>query len=714
VFNNKSTAPISQTQKSSAASTIDAAWAGVQTQSVSVQDAALISKMSKLPAFQQGGITADGSVWARFTDGTPIVFVTNDPEAVAKASFKSASYSQAAAKSLSSNLSRHAKPRDPGDLLITNNKAYVIDTSEPALGSPGAAIGTEIGQFGYAVSTLKGSLADWATVSDAGVLIALTRGDIFNNKYYLVSSDVETPALDTQYASMLKSGQLLISHIRVADTVTTGHMESRYSLDSDYLESLPNAKTMFSQVSLFINGSGSGTSSPGLAMASTLESSSGLSAYGGWNAPVLSYDTFETLEFFFDRALGLDLVAPIDPSNPPPQLFSEVYSMMGSAQRQDGTNSTMSTGAPQLNPRTGATVAPAWSWSFGSGFTRATMVPSVDTLEENDVAGTLTIDGNFGPNQGAVLISGNYLTIKSWTPDQIVTNVPSSAGKLRVYGPTSVTGYIKSNQVSFTPLTVDITPTTAVDFGAQQVFTAKVTGTLPSSGVTYQWTLTGDGSLAGGSPVVTTKPMVTYTAPKVAGSATLAVNVLDASKNILVKGSLTIPIGDVGVLKITNNFTGASASFNGTYTLTQLPVQASTQGCFVELIPSWNNGYAINMYYTGYPKSTGSNPFQLIWLETSGPIGSTSNYANGILTQWGYGVPGEGPGTSSATYQGAGSYNVSSVNDKNGVTTVTYSFNFSYASGTSSGIGTFIYPDASVTTYHNPSALLPKLLSGRN
>ena len=167
---------------------------------------------------------------------------------------------------------------------------------------------------------------------------------------------------------------------------------------------------------------------------------------------------------------------------------------------------------------------------------------------------------------------------------------------------------------------------------------------------------------------------------------------LDSSKNVLAQASLPIAIGNVGIMKITNNFTNYSSTYNGTYTLTQLPVKAGTP-CYVTSIPSWGNGYAVNLAYSGLPNSGG----EVIWLNTTGGIGGNiTNYSNGVLSEWGYGVPGS---YGESSLLGSGNFNIVNLTDKGGITTITFSFSYTGANGTSSGPGTFIYPDSAVTTY---------------
>ena len=89
-----------------------------------------------------------------------------------------------------------------------------------------------------------------------------------------------------------------------------------------------------------------------------------------------------------------------------------------------------------------------------------------------------------------------------------------------------------------------ITPNSPqLDPKATQAFTVSPSaGTYPN-GVTFTWTLTGNGSLGGGSSVVTTKPQITYTAPASDTNDTLDVTVKDATGKAISKAGTTITVG---------------------------------------------------------------------------------------------------------------------------------------------------------------------------
>ena len=83
-----------------------------------------------------------------------------------------------------------------------------------------------------------------------------------------------------------------------------------------------------------------------------------------------------------------------------------------------------------------------------------------------------------------------------------------------------------------------------VRYNAAQVFTvAPLAGAYPA-GVTYTWTLTGNGKIGGANPVVTNQPQITYTAPASASNDALVVTVKDAAGKVLATAGTTITVAN--------------------------------------------------------------------------------------------------------------------------------------------------------------------------
>jgi hypothetical protein len=81
-----------------------------------------------------------------------------------------------------------------------------------------------------------------------------------------------------------------------------------------------------------------------------------------------------------------------------------------------------------------------------------------------------------------------------------------------------------------------------VSQSASQVFTVSPDGWSPPAGVTYQWTLSGVGSIGTNNAVSTPSGSITYTAPGSAGAATLSVSIVTAEGATIGAGSTSITV----------------------------------------------------------------------------------------------------------------------------------------------------------------------------
>jgi hypothetical protein len=111
--------------------------------------------------------------------------------------------------------------------------------------------------------------------------------------------------------------------------------------------------------------------------------------------------------------------------------------------------------------------------------------------------------------------------------------------------------------------------------GSDTTFTVTVQGTLPA-GATYQWTLSGVGSIGAASPVVTTAPTIVYTAPIQGSPATLSVSVLDAKGNTVGSGTTAITITNPWVGIWVGNTVSTCGYYSGPQTFDITVVNATT------------------------------------------------------------------------------------------------------------------------------------------
>jgi hypothetical protein len=120
---------------------------------------------------------------------------------------------------------------------------------------------------------------------------------------------------------------------------------------------------------------------------------------------------------------------------------------------------------------------------------------------------------------------------------QVFTGGNCDITKGQALNPVSTTVTIKPVEALITPAGPMVQPDSTTTF---TVSIAPLT--LPAGG-SYQWTLSGAGSIGSGATVTTAAPSLSYSAPSTAGSATLAVSVLDSTGTVIAKAATLITIG---------------------------------------------------------------------------------------------------------------------------------------------------------------------------
>jgi len=201
---------------------------------------------------------------------------------------------------------------------------------------------------------------------------------------------------------------------------------------------------MFANNSLMFNMGCSGMSSSGITFANSLSTTNGLSVYGGWSKPSITYDGDETSSFFFDRALGLNQFAPVDPTNPPPDDWAGILTIMQNSNRASGVGYNLATSVPADSEKSPIAV---FAFQNPGGSALTTIIPSIAGFTVDLPSNTLTLQGSFGSGQGSVTLDGDPLTVNAWSNSSITTVLPSaSSGKLQVFSPLS----LESNQFPYT------------------------------------------------------------------------------------------------------------------------------------------------------------------------------------------------------------------------------------------------------------------------
>ena len=212
----------------------------------------------------------------------------------------------------------------------------------------------------------------------------------------------------------------------------------------------------------------------------------GAGAAVGWTKPVADISAFDTALFFYDRLLGTNTVAPLDPLDYPLSVQELVTDL---AQTLDpNTQSPFDTGLgiPRALPRLRVVLA--------AGTTLGGLVPSIRAAVLGAAgAGSVRLSGLFGETEGNATEYDadnkpvRELTVMAWSGSTVDVKVLATTRHLGL----SVHG-ARGNIVEIGSA-VALDPATArVREGSELTLTA--TAPLIAGGsVRYHWTLTGDG-----------------------------------------------------------------------------------------------------------------------------------------------------------------------------------------------------------------------------
>ena len=496
-----------------AMTSVETLLTSVRNQSMAVQASSLLAAMRGNSQFKASGISSDNTVWGIFKDGVNYLVPLTDPDLMAVTGGQT-SASGPAHSSLDLTRTRTAAA-SAGDPPRPNAKAGLVNLEtvhSPAAGevpgsptaelftafetnrnAPGDYIAACLGSAGYNWTTAYGSLDEWKTLEDCGLLMYAGHGAIApiddgGPEYYFLESHLYQDG-DGTYASTtggtgLQPG-LAIGTVAVLDAPLARdsgdipfHYERHYFFNSKWLPS----KTMFAKNSIFFSLACSGTSDAGIAFANAL-AQRGLSLYGGWSNEVKSLDANETASYFFDRALGRNKFEPSGTAILIPDDWADILSTMHATNRAE---------IPDYNLDSSIIDDIDSIFSFKNYATpnssMTTIIPAISSTQFDSINNIITIQGSFGSEPGLVTYGGDPLSIQSWTSSTI-TAFPSnlvSAG-LNVI----CDGSLKSNLIPFSPMSISISPSSiTVAAGDTVTFTASEEGTpnVLNSGLTFEMT----------------------------------------------------------------------------------------------------------------------------------------------------------------------------------------------------------------------------------
>jgi len=612
IFDNGQTGTVSETARTNDVVAVTAVITANPSVTASKMAQLLVAKMQTLPDFRAGGISTSGDPWGEFKDGSIYAILVSDPD------FFKLSPSTPVAKNTivkPAPLKPIARPTSAGATNFPGStKAYIIHGVEAARTSPSAQLSGELTQAGYSVTMTNGGVADWSQITGAGILVNDGHGASVLGKFYVSTTDVETPVLDTQYASYIKSKAMIVAAITVFNSAGQKHTEQRYLLSIDYLKSLPNYSSMFSTNSFFMDVVCSGDSKEAANFWGALQSGAGLGDYSGWSLPVDEVAATQTADFFFDRVLGLNQTPPIDPASPPPATVAATAALLATTSRGERSSSNM-------NQEGSGNV-----FSFHYKGSLNYIIPSIATVTPSSDGANWLVDGAFGSDQGTVSSGGAPVTPSSWTDTEIIIPSQSTSGAIVVKSPTGlISNAFKSlGKPTLSPLS------SKIQQGGQQVLKVTVADGLKGATYMYQWSNTAkygaiaDASGHKGKGFTTSNNSVTYTpSPNLYGTDTITEQTFlaqtDGTMVSIGKATATVEVDPSGTLSINPT----SASIDQTK---KQPILVSVKGGVAGATYSYNWSNTANFGTIadaqGHSGKTFTSPLAAVTYTPNGTAGS--------------------------------------------------------------------------------------------
>jgi hypothetical protein len=540
VFNNGHTGTVSESARMSDVASVTSVVTANPSITASKMAQLVVAKMQSLPDFRMGGISTSGDPWGEFKDGLLYAVDVSDPNFFALTPAPSAKKTfRPVSKTVVARPTSLASTNFPG-----STKAYIIHGVEDARTSPSAQLAVELTQAGYSVTLTTGGVADWSQITHAGMLVNDGHGVNILGKFYVSTTDSETPLLDKQYASYLSTKAMAVAGLAVFDSASKQHIEQRYLLSIDYLKSLPNFSSMFAPNSFFMDVVCSGDSPEAANFWGALQTASGLGDYSGWSQPVDEGAATQTADFFFDRMLGLNQAAPVDPSLPPPGTVAKTAALLATTARGIGSSNMDHDGSTNV-----------FSFHFKGNLTH--FIPSISSVAPSSDGSKWLVEGAFGADAGTATYGGAPVAPVSWTDSEIVLPSQSTTGSVVVKTPT---GLISN---AFTPLgKPTLSPVSSqIKQGGQQALKVTIGNGLKGATYAYKWTNSAkygtiaDASGHKGTTFTSSNSSVTYTpSPNLYGIDNLTEETFlvqtDGSKVSLGKIPATVEVVPSGTLSI--------------------------------------------------------------------------------------------------------------------------------------------------------------------
>lgn len=369
--------------------------------------------LKSLPEIEAAGVSKDRCAWGRFTDGRLLIVVNNRKVTDGRAT----------------------RPRTPPTraavYLPEGESVRIIDNLGTAFEHVSDSLAEMLPRHGYGLvgdKVLKAGIDDLKQVKGDGIFYIESHGGLGSlrtgkDTYGIYSGTLCTAAAEATYAADLDAGHLSYMVAEVDEDPVTAQrsIEPRYGIMPSFVEKYMS----FGPASVvYVSAC---TSDNAEFKAACLRAGAGL--YIGWTAPTLSFVAYSAASFLFDRLLGENRVAPTDKIDAYTLLFAGVQPSL--AKTINPTTKTFFDTSPDNGSKLTFTASIDSSYPQG-------IVPSIVSSTYDSDSATLTLDGYFGSEEGAVerdpagAAAGQTIPHSTWSEKKITLSVPDGARTMRV------------------------------------------------------------------------------------------------------------------------------------------------------------------------------------------------------------------------------------------------------------------------------------------
>ncbi len=186
----------------------------------------LVAKLKTIPVFAAAEVTPKGDVVGWFKDGQ--VYLISLTDEAPTGSFKSTPAVSAPAST--------AKPMN----LTNSKKAYLVNSMEDSRFDLAPTVKPLLQAKGYEVIEMDGTVSDFKSITDAGLLSVHAHGNVFtDNKrvehFYYSTSEAPTPSSRAAYKTELDNDTLIVGNIEVFDSNNHSSRIRRYGVSESFL-----------------------------------------------------------------------------------------------------------------------------------------------------------------------------------------------------------------------------------------------------------------------------------------------------------------------------------------------------------------------------------------------------------------------------------------------------------------------------------------------